>query len=176
VRQADGTGVFYTAFLPGVGAPMSKWLDWLVEHEKYLGAIVLALVVALAVQLKFCKRPVAPDNDVARSKVASQAEKSVPGSSTDLSGTWEMTVPKKRGEAQVWTLKLKQKGEQLRGVLTSEGGDLDISGSIRGQNVDLSAKRFGITVEFPAVLDGDILTGEMRALSVRLKWTAKRTG
>ena len=154
---------------------MNKWLDWLVEHEKYLVVIVLALVVALAVQLQFCKRPVAPDGDIATRKVERQVEQEdQQGVSTDISGTWEMTIPKKRGGAQVWTLKLKQKGEQLKGVLTSEGGDLDVTGTLKGQNVDLSAKRFGITVEFPAVLEGEILTGEMKALSVRLKWTAKR--
>ena len=85
-----------------------------------------------------------------------------------------MSVPKRSGGAQTWTLKLEQDGEALTGVITSEGGDLPVSGTIRGQAVTLSAKRYGVTVEFPAVVEGDTMSGTMRALTVNKTWTAKR--
>jgi hypothetical protein len=85
-----------------------------------------------------------------------------------------MTVPKKKGGAQNWTLTLTQNGNDLSGVLTSEGGDLAVNGTIRGKEISLVAKKYGVTVEFPARLDGEIMRGTMRALTVTKEWTAKR--
>jgi len=85
-----------------------------------------------------------------------------------------MTVYGKRGATQTWTLTLEQNGEQLKGVLNSEGGDLPVTGTIKGNVIDLSAKKFGVTVEFPAVLRGETMEGEMRVLTVNRHWTAKR--
>jgi hypothetical protein len=62
----------------------------------------------------------------------------------------------------------------IKGVINSEGGDLPVAGTIRGQSIKLSAKRFGVTVEFPATLTGDTMTGTMRAMTVTRPWTAKR--
>src|SRR5262245_17839736 len=152
---------------------MRKCFDWLIEHERLLVAISLLLVVALGAQLKFCKTNVEPDVNFARNQPSRQFE-NLPGSSTSIAGTWDMSVQKKRGGAQIWTLKLEQNGEHLTGVITSEGGDLPVTGTINGKTINLSAKRFGVTVEFPAVLNGDIITGEMRVLTVKLQWSAKR--
>ena len=149
-----------------------KYFDWLIEHEKLLVGVTLVLIVALAAQLKFCKARVEPDVNLARSQPTSQLEN--PSDSTiNVSGIWEMSVQKRSG-TQTWTLKLKQDGEQLTGVINSEGGDLPVAGTIKGQAINLSAKRFGVTVEFPAVLNGDTMTGEMRVLTVNRQWTAKR--
>ena len=64
--------------------------------------------------------------------------------------------------------------EQLTGVINSEGGALPVAGTIKGPAIDLSAKRFGVTVEFAAILNGDTMTGTMRVVTVNRQWTAKR--
>ena len=56
-----------------------------------------------------------------------------------------MSVQKRSG-TQIWTLKLEQDGERLKGIINSEGGDLPVTGTIKGQTIKLSAKRFGVTV------------------------------
>src|SRR5438552_16604495 len=94
-------------------------------------------------------------------------------STTSVAGIWEISL-QKRSWRQIWTLKLEQNGERLKGIINSEGGDLPVTGTIKGQTINLSAKRFGVTVEFPAVLNGDTLTGKMHVLTVDRQWTAKR--
>ena len=151
---------------------MKKCFYWLVEHEKLLVGIILVLIVALVAQLKFCKARVEPDLNLARSQPSSQLE-SPSSSTTSVAGTWEMSVQKRSG-TQTWTLKLEQDGELLKGSINSEGGDLPVTGTIKGQTINLSAKRFGVTVEFPAVLNGDTMAKKMHVLTVDRQWTAKR--
>jgi hypothetical protein len=157
---------------------VKRWFDWLIEHEKLLIGVTLVLALALVAQIKFCKSRVEPATESRQlntepNQIPSPSQ--TPSASTEgVSGTWDMSVPKKRGGAQNWILKLEQHGEQLKGVITSEGGDLTVTGTIKGRTISLSATRFGVTVEFPAVLQGDTMTGEMRALTVTRQWTAKR--
>ncbi len=151
---------------------MRRCFDWLIEHEKLLVGVTLVLVVALVAQMKFCKAPLEPDVNFARSPPSSQLD-NPSGSIINVAGTWEMSVQKRSGTL-TWTLKLEQHGERLTGVINSEGGDLPVTGTIKGQAINLSAKRFGVTVEFPATLDGDTMTGTMRALTINRQWTAKR--
>lgn len=150
---------------------MRKCFDWLIKHEKLLIGVTLVLIVVLVTQIKFCKSRVEPNTE--SSQTSSQPENQS-GSRADVSGTWEMSVKKRRGGTQTWTLKLEQNGEQLKGVINSEGGDLPVTGTIKGQIINLSGKRFGVTVEFPAVLNGDAMTGEMRVLTITRQWTSKR--
>ncbi len=151
---------------------MRKCFDWLIAHEKLLVGITLVLVGALVAQVKFCKARVEPDVNFARSQPSIQLEN--PSSSAiSIAGTWEMSVQKRNG-TQTWTLKLEQDGERLTGVLNSEGGALPVTGTIKGQVVNLFAKRFGVTVEFLAICNGDTMTGSMRVLTVNRQWTAKR--
>jgi len=85
-----------------------------------------------------------------------------------------MSLQRRNGGTQTWTLTLEQNGEMLKGVINSEGGDLPVAGTIKGKSINLSAKRFGVTLEIPATLNGDTMTGTMHALTVTLRWTAKR--
>lgn len=151
---------------------MRKCFDWLVEHEKLLIGVTLILVVALLAQIKFCKDRVEPQIKFARSRSSSQIE-NLSSSAISVAGTWEMSVQNRSG-TQTWTLRLEQHGERLTGVINSEGGDLPVTGTIKQRIVSLSARRFGVTVEFPAILDGDTMRGTMRALTVNRQWTAKR--
>ena len=149
---------------------MSGSFEWLVRHEKLVAAVAVLLIIALVVQVKFCKGRVGPEGTQPRASPTPRP----PGSQIDVTGRWEMSVPKRSGGAQTWTLRLEQHGEALTGVITSEGGDLPVSGIIKGQAITLSAKRYGVTVEFPGIVEGETMTGTMRVLSVNKQWSAKR--
>jgi len=149
---------------------MGSSFEWLVRHERLVAAVAVLLVIALVVQVKFCKGHIRPEGTRPREGRAPQP----PGPRIDVSGKWEMSIKRRSGGTQTWTLTLEQNDEALTGVITSEGGDLPVSGTIRGRAVTLSAKRYGVTVEFPGTVEGDTITGTMRALSVNRQWTAKR--
>jgi len=154
---------------------MGELFDWLVERERYVVAITICLVIALVVQAKFCKSSLAPEPTQLRTaQEAIPAPSSLSTADGITAGEWEMTVRKKKGGVQTWTLKLEQDGSMLKGVLNSEGGDLPVSGTINGSEVRLTAKRFGFTLEIPAILNGDTMTGTMRVMTIKLEWTAKR--
>lgn len=151
---------------------MRKFLDWLIRHERFLIGITLVLAVALIAQFKFGATNIERDVNLAGTKPPATLE-NPSNPTTNIAGSWEMSVKKKSG-TQTWTLMLKQDGEQLTGVINSEGGDLPVTGTIKGQTINLSAKRLGVTVEFPAILNGEIMTGTMRVLTVNREWTARR--
>lgn len=155
---------------------MKSCWDYLVEHEKAVIVVTLFLVFALFWQLKSKNAHSEPTTDSLQTRAGDDAANRA-GRSSDaarnVAGVWEMSVQKKNG-TQNWTLKLKQDGERLTGVINSEGGDLPVAGTIKGEAINLSAKRFGATAEFPATITGDIITGEMRVLTVKRQWTAKR--
>jgi len=153
---------------------IKEYFDWLVRHEKLVATITLALVVALGVQLKFCTARVGPQADAPPGQPREVPAARPPGSVSNIAGKWEMIVEKKKGGEQIWTLTLEQSGESLKGVINSEGGDLPVTGSVKGQSISLSATRYGVTVEFPATHDGDTMRGTMRALTITRQWRAKR--
>ena len=133
--------------------------------------VTATLTVALALQIRFCGRHIDPSVSVPQQKTATKLISSDLGR---LTGTWEMKVEKRKGGVQNWTLTLTQDGEVLSGVITSEGGDLPVTGTIKGDEVRLSATRLGLTVEFPAKIEGEGMVGTMKALMIRRRWTAKR--
>ena len=156
---------------------MRRSFDWLVQHEKLLIGVTFALALLLVIQIKFCKSHVEQEPTSAEVPTPSQSPSPSENPSIakgGVSGKWEMTVQKRRGGTQNWTLTLEQNADQLKGVINSEGGDLPVTGTIKGNIINLSAKRFAVTVEFPAVLQGDTMEGEMRVLTVNRHWTAKR--
>lgn len=128
------------------------------------------LIIAFIVQLKVRRDRAEPE--ISRAVVNPSSLS--PVARGELAGEWEMSVKKKRGGAQTWTLTLEQNGEALTGVINSEGGDLPVSGTVKGQSINLSARRFGVTVNFPATFDGTMMTGNMRVLAIDRQWTAKR--
>ena len=153
---------------------MRESFGWLVRHEKLVVAVTCALVAALVVQMKFCAARVEPGAGRASSQPGAGRIAPPSGSAISIAGRWEMSIQKRKGGAQTWTLTLEQNGEALKGVIHSEGGDLPVTGAINGQSINMSAERFGVTVEFPATLSGDTMTGTMRALTVTRQWTARR--
>ena len=153
---------------------MREYFEWLVRHEKLLVAITFALVIALIVQMNFCKARIEPEANLLPSQPQANQFTQPSGSTSNVAGRWETSIQKRKGGTQIWTLTLEQNGEMLKGVINSEGGDLPVTGAIKGQSINLSAKRFGVTVEFPATLTGDTMTGTMRVVTVTRPWTAKR--
>jgi hypothetical protein len=153
---------------------MRKCFEWLVRHEKLVGVITCALVIGLVVQMKFCQAHLEPEDNPTFSQPEANPVAPPSSATSNVAGKWEMSIQKRKGGTQTWTLTLEQNGEMLKGVLTSEGGDLAVTGTIKGQSVSMSAERFGVTVEFPATLSGDTMTGTMRVLTSTRQWTAKR--
>lgn len=153
---------------------MKNLFAWLVKHEKLVGAVTLALVAAMFAQSRCRKVSAPPETTLPASQPQVTSEPQPTGGGESAAGLWEMSVRKRKGGAEAMTLTLGQNGESLSGVITSEGGDLPVSGTIKGRQVNLSAKRFGMTVEFDATLEGDTMSGTMRALVVSREWTAKR--
>ena len=153
---------------------MRRCFDWLVRNEKLVVAITGALVIALVVQTKFCKARIEPAADLTTGRPEAGRTAPPTGSTASVAGRWEMTIQKRKGGTQTWTLTLEQNGEMLKGVIKSEGGDLPVAGTIKGQTISMSAERYGVTVEFPAALRGDTMVGTMRALTSTRQWTAKR--
>ena len=154
---------------------MRTLFDWLVRHERGVAALLLLLLIALFVQLKFFKRPGASATGPVAERALLRAAGTPPVATGSVAGRWEMQVQKRKGGAQTWTLTLEQSGEALRGIINSEGGDLPVSGSVRGNALKLSATRFGVTVEFDAAVEGDTMSGRMKTLTVERTWTAKRS-
>jgi len=153
---------------------MRELFDWLVEHERFLVVVTLALVAAVVLQVRFCGSKISPSMTIPSNRTETNSPSGNSASPVGLTGIWEMSVQKKSGGTQNWTLTLTQNGEALSGVIRSEGGDLPVSGAIKGEEISLSAKRFGTTVEFPAKFDGETMTGTMKALMIERQWTAKR--
>jgi hypothetical protein len=153
---------------------MKALFDWLVRHERSVAALLLLLLVALFVQLKFFRRPGESKTGTVAVGARLRAADSTPAATESVAGRWEMQVQKRKGGAQTWTLTLEQSGEALQGVIKSEGGDLPVNGSVRGSALKLSARRYGVNVEFDATVEGDTLRGRMKVLTIDRAWTAKR--
>ena len=117
-----------------MGIPSNGW-----SGTRLVATVAVLLIIALVVQVKFCKRRVEPE--AARPR-ASQTPPP-PGPKSDVTGTWEMSVQKRSGGAQTWTLTLEQSGEALKGVITSEGGDLPVSGT-SGPGGHILGRRYGV--------------------------------
>jgi hypothetical protein len=86
-------------------------------------------------------------------------------SQSDLTGEWAIELTTPRGHAE-YTMYVTQEGPRLNGHLTSEYGEIQVKGSINGDQVKLSwsivenGKTLDITVS--ATAKGDSLTGTAR--------------
>ncbi|NWG12600.1 MAG: hypothetical protein HXY20_03600 [Acidobacteria bacterium] len=98
--------------------------------------------------------------------------------STDVSGTWDLTVESEQSTANP-SLTLVQSGEQLSGTYRGRMGQYRIEGTIRGNDI-----RFSVTVRFqdqPVVViysgtvDTDSMSGTVQFGDYGSgTWTAKR--
>ncbi len=152
---------------------MRATIDWLVRHEKLLVGVTLCLVIALAVEVKIGGKDDVVGGNLGDTPAPAVFAKSG-GPASDVSGKWEMRVPRRSGGAQIWVLTLAQKGEELTGNIKSEGGDLPVFGAISGQEIHLFAKRYGATVDFSAKLGEGVMEGTMQAAVISRRWSATR--
>lgn len=153
---------------------MKTAFEWLVRHERIVIVVTLILIAALGVQTYFKHRhptletkPLEANTSPASSPLIDNA-----GGPLSVTGKWEMLVQKRKGTT-AWILILEQHGEALTGTIESEGGDLPVTGTIKGEAINFTAKRFGFTVEFSASLNGSAMAGQMHALTINRKWTAR---
>jgi hypothetical protein len=166
---------------------MKNAFEWLVRHEKFVIAVTAVLLLALGLQtyfkrknrmLEICSQEANPSPASATSPPSATSAASTPrienaSDPFSITGKWEMLVQKRKGTTS-WTLILEQQREVLSGIIKSEGGDLPVTGTIKRRAITFTAQRFGFTVEFLASFDGNVMAGQMHALTVDRKWTAKR--
>ncbi len=69
------------------------------------------------------------------------------------------------------TLTLKQEFQMLTGTLEADGGEVQVAGRMRGEEIRLSV-RGG---EYVGRLGGDMIEGTVEAAGARSHWSAKRT-
>jgi hypothetical protein len=154
---------------------MKKAFDWLVRHEKSVFVVAAGLVVVLGLQTYFKgnNRTLETRSPQANISPASAPLIENANNPHSVTGKWEMLVQKRKGTTS-WILILEQNGEALSGMIKSEGGDLPLTGTIKGRGIQFAAKRFGVKVEFLASINDDAMTGQMHVLTIDRKWTAKR--
>src|SRR5215470_19451642 len=90
---------------------MRECFEWLVEHEKLVVAITFTLVIALVVQVRFCKPRVEPEANLILSPQEAGRTAANSSPTIGISGRWEMNIQKRKGGTQTWTLMLEQNGE-----------------------------------------------------------------
>ena len=72
---------------------MGGSFEWLVRHEKLVATVAVLLIIALAVQVKFCKGRIGPVGTQPRASTTPQS----PGPVVDVAGKWEMSIQKRGG-------------------------------------------------------------------------------
>jgi hypothetical protein len=82
-----------------------------------------------------------------------------------VDGSWKTTVNSPMG-VQQGELQLTTNGGAFTGKMKSAQGEQDISGTVDGDNLAWSTKitsPFPITLEFTVKVDGDAMTGNVKA-------------
>ena len=93
----------------------------------------------------------------------------------DLSGKWKMTVTTKKGKTHLKLLTLEQKGEELKGTLRDEGGELAMAGTVKDNVLELTGRRMGILVKLDGTVEKDNkMSGKFRVLSIEDDWIAEK--
>ncbi|MEP6966898.1 MAG: hypothetical protein ABI906_02350 [Pseudomonadota bacterium] len=82
-----------------------------------------------------------------------------------VDGAWKTTVNSPMG-VQQGTLNITASGDGFTGTMAGAAGSQDISGKVDGNNLSWSAKitsPFPMTLEFTVTVDGDNMTGSVKA-------------
>ena len=74
----------------------------------------------------------------------------------NVAGEWEVTMDVGTGAAPVGVLTLEQEGADLKGIMSSEVGELAVTGEVEGNEVTFSgsfdAQGFPVTIYFTATV------------------------
>ena len=82
-----------------------------------------------------------------------------------VDGNWKTTINSPMG-VQEGTLSITSSGDAFTGKMEGRMGAQDISGKVDGNNLTWSAsitQPFPITLEFNVTVDGDDMTGQVKA-------------
>ncbi len=80
-------------------------------------------------------------------------------------GTWKTTINSPMG-AQEGTLNVTTSGDSFTGKMDGQQGSQDVSGKVDGDTLTFSAAittPFPMTLEFTCKVDGDAMTGSVKA-------------
>jgi hypothetical protein len=92
---------------------------------------------------------------------------------SSIAGNWKMSVI---GENLSPTYTLIQKGNVLTGTLRAPLGDLPLTGTIKGNQINFSAKFRGQSLDFTGTVSGKTMQGFADIpMKGRKKWTAAKS-
>lgn len=115
---------------------------------------------------------------VALTAVPAFAQDAAKDQKVDVTGAWEMSVDSPMG-AMTMTLDLKQEGEQLTGTQTSDFGQSQLTGTVKGDEIVFTISFEGpggqMSIVHKGKVAGDAITGTADAGEMgTINWTAKR--
>jgi hypothetical protein len=90
----------------------------------------------------------------------------------NIEGNWKMSVT---GENLTPTYTLLQKGNVLRGTFRSPLGNFPLTGTIKGNKINFSAKSRGKSLDFAGTVNGEMMNGVADIpMKGRKNWTATK--
>lgn len=115
---------------------------------------------------------------VALTAVPAFAQDAAKDLKVDVTGAWEMSVDSPMG-AMTMALDLKQEGEKLTGTQTSEFGENQFTGAVKGDEIVFTISFEGpngqMSIVHKGKVAGDSITGTAEAGEMgTINWTAKR--
>jgi len=97
---------------------------------------------------------------------------------TDVSGTWDLRVKTQQGTATP-SITLRQRGEEITGSYNGKMGKVDLTGTLRGNNIEftvrLKFREMPFVITYSGRVDGDAMQGTARFGDAGSgEWTGKR--
>lgn len=96
---------------------------------------------------------------------------------TKVAGKWEMTSEGRQGP-MTRDMTIEQEGEKIKGVISSQRGDQELTGTVKGKDISFTVKfqtpNGERTVEYKGTVDGDSMKGTVEMGPRTVDWTAKR--
>lgn len=106
---------------------------------------------------------------LAAAPLASAADEKV-----DVSGVWAAVI-EIAGQQGMPEFTLKQEGEKLSGKYKGQFGDADVTGTVKGKDVEFSFEAQGAKITYKGTVDKDTMKGSADyAGQATGEWTAKK--
>ena len=97
---------------------------------------------------------------------------------TDVTGSWQLSMPGRNGNMMTENLTLKQDGTKLTGTIKGRRGDEPVTGTINGNDIDfsvaISTPNGNFNLDYKGTVDGDSMKGTMQVMGNSVNWTAKK--
>lgn len=92
----------------------------------------------------------------------------------DISGTWAVEI-EIAGQQGMPEFTLKQEGEKLTGKYKGQFGDADVTGTVKGKDVEFSFEAQGAKITYKGTVDKDTMKGSADyAGQATGEWKAKK--